>query len=95
MYDKNYSNENTANLFQVELNKELQKTEFSFADRYVYYILNVYVVCFFSYIVPYTSLILIIYFAIQYWIDKKNLFKRFSCPINFNYSLSVFTLKIF
>ncbi len=83
------------NLFQVELNKELQPTEFSFAMRYSYYILNVYVVSFYSYIVPYTSLILIVIFIAQYWVDKINLFKRFSCPTNFNYRLSVFTLKIF
>ncbi len=83
------------NLFQVELNKEMQLTEFSFAMRYAYYILNVFVVSFYSYIVPYTSLILIGIFIIQYWVDKYNLFKRFSCPTNFNYRLSMFTLKIF
>ncbi len=83
------------NLFQVELNKAIQPTEFSFAMRYAYYILNVFVVSFYSYIVPYTSLILIVIFAIQYWVDKYNLFKRFSCPTDFNYRLSMFTLKIF
>ena len=90
-----YSKEKPVNLFQIELNKELQPTEFSFAVRYSYYILNVYVVSFYSYIVPYTSLILIVIFAFQYWVDKYNLFKRFSCPTNFNYRLSIFTLKIF
>ncbi len=87
------------NLFQIELNKELQPTEFNFAMRYAYYILNVYVVSFYSYIVPYTSLMLIIIFAIQYWVDKYNLFRRFSCPTDFNYRLftgiSILTFKIF
>ncbi len=83
------------NLFQVELNKELQKTEFNFALRYAYYILNVFVVSFYSYIVPYTSLILILIFIAQYWVDKRNLFKLFSCPTNFSYRLSFFTLKVF
>ena len=68
-------------------------TEFSFG--YSYYILNVLVVLFYSYIVPYTSLILIVIYTVQYWVDKYNLFKRFSCPTNFNYRFSMFTLKIF
>ena len=90
-----YQKEKNVNLFQIELNKELQPTEFSFAMRYSYYIINVFVVSFYSYIVPYTSLILIVIFIAQYWVDKRNLFKRFSCPTNFNYRLSIFTLKIF
>ncbi len=79
----------------MELNKELQPTEFSFAVRYAYYILNVFVVSFYSYIVPYTSIILFVYFIFQYRIDKYNLFKRFSSPTNFSYRLSMFTLRIF
>ena len=86
---------NTTDLFQIELNKEMQPTEFNFAIRYSYYTLNVFVASFYSYIVPYKFLILIVIYTFQYWVDKYNLFKLFSCPTDFNYRLSMFTLKIF
>jgi hypothetical protein len=78
----------TANMFQVELNQKMQDPEFDFADRYSYYIVNVYVISFFSYITPYVSIILVLIFTIQYWIDKYNLFQRFSCPTDFDFRLS-------
>lgn len=44
---------------------------------------------------PYIGIILIIIFVAQYWVDKYNLFQRFSCPVDFNYRLSRLTLKAF
>lgn len=57
--------------------------------------MNVYVISFFSYITPYISIILALIFLVQYWVDKYNLFKRFSCPTDFNFRLSRMTLKAF
>lgn len=73
----------------------MQDAEFAFSDRYTYYIVNVYIVSFFSYITPYTTIILVPIFIVQYWIDKYNLFQRFSCPTDFDFRLSRTTLKIF
>jgi hypothetical protein len=73
----------------------MQDAEFAFSDRYTYYIVNVYIVSFFSYITPYVTIILVPIFIIQYWIDKYNLFQRFSCPTDFDFRLSRMTLKIF
>ena len=83
------------NMFQVELNEQMQDAEFAFSDRYTYYIVNVYIVSFFSYITPYLTFILVPIFIIQYWIDKYNLFQRFSCPTEFDFRLSRMTLKVF
>lgn len=85
----------TVNMFQVELNQKVQDPEFDFADKYAYYIVNVYVISFFSYITPYVSIILAFIFLIQYWVDKYNLFQRFSCPTDFNFRLSRMTLYAF
>jgi hypothetical protein len=90
-----YRGKETVNMFQVQFNQELQDPEFNFSAKYAYYIINVYIVCFYSYITPYVGIILAIIFVIQYWVDKYNLFQRFSCPIDFNFKLSRLTLKAF
>lgn len=82
-------------MFQIELNKELQDPEFNFSNQYAYYIVNVYIVSFYSYITPYVGIILALIFCVQYWVDKYNLFQRFSCPVDFDFKLSRFTLKAF
>jgi hypothetical protein len=80
----------------VQLNQNLQDPEFSFAQRYAYYIVQVYVVSFYACIAPSTTIILALIFVAQYWVDKFNLFKqRFSCPTEFNFQLSRLTIKIF
>jgi len=57
--------------------------------------MNIYVVSFYSYIAPSISFFLAIIFFAQYWVDKYNLFVRFSSPTDFNYSLSRSTFKTF
>lgn len=54
-----------------------------------------FVVSFYAYIVPMATPIVIIIFFIQYWIDKYNLFRRFSLPVSFNFALSRIVFKIF
>lgn len=39
--------------------------------------------------------ILILIFIVQYWIDKYNLFRRFSCPLDFNFFLTRLIFKAF
>lgn len=55
----------------------------------------VLVVSFYAYITPMATPIVIGIFFVQYWIDKYNLFRRFSMPISFNYTLSRAVFKIF
>ena len=90
-----YRSKQTVNKFQVEFNNDIQDPDFDFSNRYAYYIVNVFIVSFYSYITPYIGIILVIIFVIQYWVDKYNLFQRFSCPVDFNYRLSRLTLKAF
>lgn len=90
-----YRNKEQVDLFQIQLNKKIQDPDFDFAQRYGYYIMQVYVVSFYASIAPSITIILALIFVAQYWIDKLNLFYRSSCPIDFNFQLSRLTFKIF
>jgi len=57
--------------------------------------MQVYVASFYACIAPSITIILALIFAVQYWIDKANLFYRCSCPTDFNFRLPRLTLKIF
>jgi hypothetical protein len=70
--------------FQLKLNKKLQLPTFNFPKAYAFYIIAVYVVSFYGYINPFLSLVPIPLFALQYWVDKYNIFRRFSCPEGFD-----------
>lgn len=76
------------NKFQVQLNKELEYPPYHFSQAYSYYLQMICITSFFGYLVPITTLIIIIGFMIQYWIDKYNLLKRFSSPIDLGYDLT-------
>lgn len=88
-----YRNEEV-NLFQIQLNKKLEDPEFPFADKYAYYIVQVYFVSFFTYIIPVATPILVLIFCVQYWIDKFNLFRRYSDPFDLNFNLTHSSLKM-
>jgi len=45
-------------------------------------------VCFYGYLVPLIIPITIIAFALQYWVDKYNLLKKFSSPVDLGYRLT-------
>lgn len=49
---------------------------------------------FYAYITPIATIIIAVVVLIQYWVDKYNLFRRFSVPVNFTYRLSRLTVKI-
>lgn len=53
----------------------------------MYYLLQVYLVCFFSYIIPIGVPILLVAVVIHYYIDRINLFYRSSMTVHFNFSL--------
>ena len=73
----------TYDMFQIDLNKTIEQPQFNFASMYSFYIVLTFTVSFYGFLVPSITPILIIVFVIQYWIDKYNLFKRYSCPIDF------------
>jgi len=70
--------------FQITLNDSLELPEFNFPKYYAFYIISVYVVAFYGFINPFLTLIPIGLFSFQYWADKHNLLRRFSCPEGFD-----------
>ena len=48
----------------------------------------VYIVAFYGYLVPLITPLTILAFAAQYWVDKYNLFRRFSSPVDLGYYLT-------
>lgn len=54
-----------------------------------------FVVAFYGYLVPSYTALLIIYFFAHYWVDKYNLFKRFSSPVDFSFELRSHILTVF
>ena len=50
---------------------------------YSFYIVYTFVVSFYGYIAPLATPIMIAIFFVQYWVDKYNLFRRYSSPIDF------------
>jgi hypothetical protein len=85
--DYKYKDKDYINMFQVQLNEILQQPEFNFAVMYAFYIVFTFVVSFYGFVAPTAVPVLIMIFAIQFWVDKYNLFKRFSCPVDFGAEL--------
>lgn len=88
------SDDDEINEFQVHLNRTYELVEFDIAQRYSYYILQLWTVSAYVYIVPICGPALIIILTIQYWVDKYNLFKRSSLFFELNYGLSRDILKL-
>lgn len=86
---------NTVNKFQLWLNQEYEYFEFDLAERYSYYIVQMYTSFFYSYIAPICVPALAIIFFFQFWIDKYNLTKRSSFKYTFEFTLSKTSLKMF
>jgi hypothetical protein len=62
---------------------------------YSFYIVFTFVVSFYGFIVPSATAIMIVIFFLQYWIDKFNLFRRYSSPVDFGTDLIRWIFKIF
>jgi hypothetical protein len=84
---RNYTPDRPINLFQIQLNAILEKPSFSYAQSYSFYIIYTYVVAWYGFLVPMATPILFVYFILQYWVDKYNLFRRFSTPVPFGQDL--------
>ena len=57
--------------------------------------MQIWLVSFFAIMVPAAVGILALIFTVQYWQDKHNLFRKFSCPLDFNFFLSRLAFKGF
>ncbi len=79
----------------MQLNEQVQDPEFAFAEQYTFYIVQVLLVSFYAVMVPAGVGILALIFIAQYWLDKYNLFRRFSCPLDFNFFLTRLAFKAF
>lgn len=62
---------------------------------YSFYIVYTFVVAFYGFVVPFVTPIVIVIFFLQYWVDKYNLFKRFSSPAPFGLDLISLIIKSF
>lgn len=90
-----YKGEQKINLFQIQLNQALQNDEFNLASQYAYYIYMTFLILFYSLLVPIAVPITLVLFFLQYWLDKYNLFKRLSSPVDLGYMLVSLILNIF
>lgn len=90
-----YKPDKPINLFQFQLNQAIQPPEFNFTVMYSFYIVFTYVVAFYGMLAPTTTPILILIFFIQYWVDKYNLFRRFSYPVDLGPELYRMIIKAF
>lgn len=73
------------NMFQVDLNKKMEYPEFEYPAMYAFYIVYSFVIAFYGFLTPLCTFFLIIIFYMHYWVDKYNLFRRFSSPVEFSY----------
>ena len=82
-------------MFQIQLNQSFQKDEFNLATQYSYYIFMVYIVSFYSLIVPFANSTMVMLFFVHYWVDKYILFKKLSSPVDFGFRLKRLITKSF
>ena len=92
---RKYPENSIINLFQFQLNQYLQYPEFDFAPTYAFYIVYAYVASFYGMLTPFASPLLIILFFIQYWVDKYNLFRRYSYPNDLGAKINRLIFKSF
>ena len=55
----------------------------------------IYVISFYGYLVPMIVPMTILAFIAEYWVDKYNLFNRFSSPVDLGYYLTNLVWKAF
>lgn len=92
---RKYTYENPINLFQIQLNQIIEHPAFSYSSNYSFYIIYTYVICWYGFMYPLGSVILTLFFFVQYWVDKYNLFRRFSNPVAFGPALVDLVIKAF
>lgn len=87
IYKYKYTPDQPINLFQYQLNAAFEKPSFSYSYGYSFYIIYTYVVCWYGFLYPMGTLILVLLFLAQYWVDKFNFYKRCSSPYSFGIEL--------
>ena len=80
---------NNCTVSQSELNRLFQQPNFSFSQKYASKIRSFLVACFFSYILPLGPFITAVFLAIQYWVDKYLILRRFKKPQGLGKELSL------
>jgi hypothetical protein len=90
-----YQPDKPVHMFQIELNRKVEYPPYNFTDAYAYYIIYTFVVSFYNFMVPLATPALIFFFALQYWLDKVNLFKRFSSPMDFSNNYTELMISLF
>lgn len=66
----------------------IEKPAYTYDNTYSYYLQMIYIISFYGFLVPLTVPITIVAFALQYWVDKNNLFKKCSSPVDLGFSLT-------
>ena len=74
--------------FQNRYNAEYVLPTFPITSRYSSYLSDLYYLCFFSYLAPFSTVIGIPMFLTYYFIDKVNILKRSSFHPNYSYFLT-------
>lgn len=95
MNNYKYKSDKPIKLFQIQLNQALQRSQFNYAVMYSFYIVFTFVVSFYGFIVPAATGIMLVIFFLQYWVDKYNLFRRYSSPVDFGADLIRRIFKMF
>lgn len=84
---RKYTDDKPVNMFQIQLNQTIENPPFPYAQNYSFYIIYCYVVCWYGFLFPIGTIFLIIIFIIEFWVDKYNLFRRYSNPVAFGQDL--------
>lgn len=79
---KFYYSETNSNLFQIQLNKVFELPIFDLSGRCTFYISWLLISSFFFPVAGASSLVLLVLFLANYWIDKWNLMRRSSNPVS-------------
>ena len=90
-----YLQKDRVSVFQIKLNKMMEMPSFDFAQAYSYYLQMVYICSFYGYLLPAITPMLLIALSVQFWVDKYNLTRRCSSPIDMGYFLTELTWKAF
>ena len=92
---RKYTGDKPINMFQIQLNQLLEHAAFSYSDGYSFYIIYTYVACWYGFLLPLGTPILVIIFFVQYWVDKYNFFRRYSNPVAFGQDLVKLVIQSF
>lgn len=74
----NYSRSTPVPRYQDRFNKEYALPDFDMGGRFVYYLLQLFLISFFSYVIPLSVPLVLVVFIIHYFIDRVNLYYRSS-----------------